>query len=511
MPFSKLNLTAPLLRAIQDLGYRAPTAIQEKAIPLILSGKDIIGHSETGSGKTAAFGLPMLGIISPGAGIQALVLTPTRELCLQVTGALAGFSKYLAFRIVPVFGGVGIGKQLHALRTADIVVATPGRLLDVLSRGIKLSSARYVVLDEADRMLDMGFIEDVEKILRQTSARRQTLLFSATICSHLRSLVNRHMKAPVSIQTKTHVDTGLLAERAYPVSVNDKFSLLVHCLKHETPGIALVFCATRRNCSRVAKRLRAQKIDATAIHGGLSQARRTQTIEDLHKRGIGVLVATDVASRGLHIDNISHVYNYDLPQNADDYTHRIGRTARAGAKGDAITFVTPQDKRDFEFIVRNLRRQIAFAQPSAFEKVIEAVAPVHERQFNRHRPQAGAGFRGTKQVFSDKSRRFGGSEGQGADNNRRFGGQARRFGGSQRTGFGTKKQEFGSAPARDFGGKSSGFSGQKRRFGGSGQGGGFKSGFGSSNRAGFGRKIRRHGSNSFNQFWKRKRHHSKKE
>jgi ATP-dependent RNA helicase DeaD len=557
MPFSKLNLSEPLLRAVRDLGYSAPTAIQEKAIPLILSGKDIIGHSETGSGKTAAFGLPMLSLIKPGAGIQALVLTPTRELCLQVSGALAGFSKYLGFHIVPVFGGVGIGNQLHALRNADVVVATPGRLLDVLSRGIKLSSARYVVLDEADRMLDMGFIEDVEKILRQTAHQRQTLLFSATMCSHLRSLVNKYMKAPVSIQTKTHVDTGLLIERAYPVSVSDKFSLLVHCLKHETPGIALVFCATRRNCNRVAKRLRVQKIEATAIHGGMSQGKRTQTIENLHKRGIGILVATDVASRGLHIDNISHVYNYDLPQNADDYTHRIGRTARAGAKGDAITFVTPQDKRDFEFIVRNLGRQIAFAQPSAFEKVIEVFAPTHDKHFHRQCRQANSerrqGFEPPRKDFGDKTHKFSGQKprfdgprndfgnkkpefgskshkfssqkprfdgprNDFGDRGRRFGGQKPRFDGP-RNDFGDK-QEFGSSQAGrfgdkkpEFGSKSRKFHGQKRRFGSSGQtGGGFKGGFGSSNRPRFGKKRFRRSANSSTKFWKdRKRYHSKKE
>ena len=370
------------MRATQALGYTAPTAIQEKAIPLILSGKDIIGHSQTGSGKTAAFGLPILSRLSPGQGIRALILTPTRELCVQVSEALGGFSKYLSLRIVPVFGGVGIGSQINALRTADVVVATPGRLLDVISRGVKLSSVRYVVLDEADRMLDMGFIDDVEKILLQTPKQRQTLLFCATVSPRLRSLVHRYMNSPVSVQTKTQVDTTLLIERAYAISNQDKFSLLVHCLKNETPGIALVFCATRRNCDKVAKRLRAQRIDATAIHGGLSQGKRIQAITTLHKRGIGILVATDVASRGLHIDNISHVYNYDLPQTADDYVHRIGRTARAGAKGDAVTFVTPQDNRDFALIVRNLRRQIAFAQPSAFEKVVEIAGPAHGRPFH---------------------------------------------------------------------------------------------------------------------------------
>ena len=381
MQFSELQLQAPLVKAVHDQGYTEPTAVQEKAIPLILSGKDVIAHSQTGSGKTAAFGLPMLSRLSRGNGVQALILTPTRELCMQVSAALAGFAKYMHVRIVPVFGGVGIGPQISASRTADVLVATPGRLLDLIERGLRLSTVRYLVLDEADRMLDMGFIDDVERILRQIPKQRQTLLFSATLSSRLRSIVNRYMNAPVSVQAKTHVDTSLLTEKAYHVQPQDKFSLLVHCLKQETPGIALVFCATRRSCDKVAKSLRAQKIDAIPIHGGLAQSKRIQVIANLHHRGIGVLVATDVASRGLHIDNISHVYNYDLPMTPDDYVHRIGRTARAGAKGDAVTFVTSQDQRDFQGIVRHIGRQIAPATLPKFEKVAMITGPSHERSF----------------------------------------------------------------------------------------------------------------------------------
>lgn len=382
MPFSALHLPQPILKSIHDLGYTAPTAIQEKAIPLIFSGKDIIGQSQTGSGKTAAFGLPILSTLAHGQGVRALILTPTRELCMQVSEALAGFAKYLPLRIVPVFGGVGIGAQINALRTADIVVATPGRLLDVMNRGLRLTAVQYAVLDEADRMLDMGFIDDVEKILRQTPKQRQTLLFSATLSPRLRSLVHRYMNCPVTVQTKPHVDALLLTERAYNVQSNDKLSLLVHCLKHETPGIALVFCATRHGCDKIAKRLRAQKIDATPIHGGLSQNKRILAITNLHKRGLGVLVATDVASRGLHIDNISHVYNYDPPNASDDYVHRIGRTARAGAKGDAVTFVTPEDARDFKNIMRDLKREILFAPLPAFERIV--IAPNAQQGPQRH-------------------------------------------------------------------------------------------------------------------------------
>lgn len=416
MQFSDFKLREEVLRAISEQGYTEPTGIQEKAIPLILNGQDIIGHSQTGSGKTAAFGLPIVNKLAGREGIRALVLTPTRELCMQVCDAIKGFSKHLRLNVVPVFGGVGIGPQLGALRTADVVVATPGRLLDVMERGTKLSGVRYLVLDEADRMLDMGFIDDVEKILRATPKDRQTLLFSATLSPKLRGLVNRYMKSPVSVEAKTQVDTSLLSERVYEVPVVDKFSLLVHCLKHETPGIAIVFCKTRHGCDKVARKLRSQQIDAIAIHGGLSQNKRIDTINRLHKRGIGILVATDVASRGLHIDNISHVYNFDLPQVADDYVHRIGRTARAGAKGDAVTFITPHDVRDFRAILRELGRQVYVAQLPEFEKVV--VSPADERDSERrdgrdhHRSRFGGGRGGGHR---------GGGRGGGFKPRRRFG------------------------------------------------------------------------------------------
>lgn len=399
------NLPQPIFKAVQEHGFTAQTAIQEKAMPLIFSGKDVIGQSETGSGKTAAFGLPLLSTIKPGKGVQALILTPTRELCLQVCDAIKSFGKYTRIRVLPVFGGVGLGGQLNAFRTVDIVVATPGRLLDLMNRGCKLSSVNYVVLDEADRMLDMGFIADVEKILSNTPKNHQTVLFSATISPKLRSLVQKYMNSPISVQAQTHVDTSLLSEKAYMISAQDKFSLLVHLLKKETSGIELVFCGTRRVCDKTTKNLRLQQIRATSIHGGLSQSQRSQAIEQLHKQGVGVLVATDVASRGLHIDNISHVYNYDLPQTPDDYVHRIGRTARAGAKGEAITFVTSQDVGDFKRILREIGRQIPSTQLPTFEKIIPITG---QRNYTEHssgrRPRHKSGHRRNFRKFWKRSR-----------------------------------------------------------------------------------------------------------
>lgn len=375
------NLLPTIQRAVQEQGFTAPTQIQEKTIPLIFAGKDIIGQSETGSGKTAAFGLPILTAIDQGKGVQALILTPTRELCLQVSDALKKFSKYKPLYILPVFGGVGLNHQLNNFRNADIVVATPGRLLDLINRGCKLNTVRYLVLDEADRMLDMGFIIDVERILCTTPKNRQTILFSATISSKLHALVQKYMHTPTLVRAKTHVDTNLLTEKVYVVTPQDKFSLIVHLLKIESQGIALVFCGTRHTCDKITKNLRSQKINAISIHGGLSQSQRTHNINQFHHQGTGVLVATDVASRGLHIDNISHVYNYDLPQTSDDYVHRIGRTARAGAKGTAITLITQQDFGDFKRIVREIGRQIPSTPLPEFTKVTLLVNQTRKDDF----------------------------------------------------------------------------------------------------------------------------------
>ena len=389
MTFSELKLPANIEKALKELGYSNPTSIQQKTIPLLFQGKDVIGQSQTGSGKTAAFGLPIVSHMKPGQGIQALILTPTRELCVQVSEAIRGFAKYTSLKIIPVFGGVGIGSQLHAIRTADVVVATPGRLLDIMQRGVRLSTVKFLVLDEADRMLDMGFIDDVERIIQSTPKQRQTILFSATLSPKLRSIVNRHMKEPAVIQTKTQVDTHLLTEKSFFVPSGDKVSLLVHCLKKETPGIAIIFCGTRHGCDKIARRLRAEKIDATPIHGGLAQTKRMHVIEILHKRGVGVLVATDVASRGIHVSNVSHVYNYDLPQTHDDYIHRIGRTARAGASGEAITFVSREEERDYKHMMRNLGRNITPTPLPAFEKIPMPQGgpggPENNRDFYRHK------------------------------------------------------------------------------------------------------------------------------
>ncbi len=343
--FEKLGLIEPILKAIDDAGFDSPTEIQAKSIPTILSGKDVIGGSATGSGKTLAFGSAIIQNSEPGTGIQALVLTPTRELAEQVSAEIKKFARYKRLKILPVYGGVSINPQIDKLESADVVVGTPGRVLDHISRKtIDLSNVRLLVLDEADRMLDMGFIDDVEKITKRCPKDRQTLLYSATISKQISKLSKKYMKSPESISVESHVDPRKLKQVYYDINKDNlKFSLLVHLLKHEHPGLIMVFCNTQRNTDFVANNLKAQGIDAMAIHGGYTQDKRSKIMKKFNGNSLGVLVCTDVAARGLDIKGVSHVYNYDVPSDDDTYIHRIGRTARAGSSGMAINILSSRD------------------------------------------------------------------------------------------------------------------------------------------------------------------------
>lgn len=381
MKFEELGLNPLLLKAVKGMGFEEAMPIQEKCIPEIRNGKDVVGQSSTGSGKTAAFGLPILEKIEPGRGIQALILTPTRELCVQVTDALNEFGRHIRTRAVSVYGGVGIGPQISAIKTADIVVGTPGRILDHLERQtISFSKARFLVIDEADKMFQMGFIEDVERIISHVPKERQTLLFSATMSADVHGIVRKHLRTPVTAKGEIYVDKSLLKQVYYDIRPYDKFSLLVHLLKRETPGLALVFCATRREVDVVAKNLKAQGSKAMAIHGGLTQSRRLHALDSLKAGHINVLVATDVAARGLDIKDVSHVYNYDVPKSSEEYVHRIGRTARAGMNGEAVTLLTERDYDNFNNVLRDHTLEIRKAELPQFEKV----------QFLRAQPGYGA-------------------------------------------------------------------------------------------------------------------------
>lgn len=352
--FRKLGIIEPVLKSIEEEKFERPTEIQEKAIPLILAGTDVIAEAATGSGKTLAFASDIIQKSRKGMGIQALVLTPTRELAQQVAAALTVFSKYKPLRIAAVFGGVSINPQIERLRTADVVVGTPGRILDHIGRRtLALSTVTTLVLDEADRMLDMGFIADVEKIIGECPRNRQTLLFSATISREIALLARKYMKKPISVSAEAYVDPKKLTQFYYDVPDNMKFSLLVHLLKHEKAELVMVFCNTRSNTDFVANNLNAVGIDATAIHGGLTQEKRDRVMKQFHSQNVHVLVCTDVAARGLDIPDVSHIYNYDIPKYSKDYIHRIGRTARAGKEGIAINILSSVDYDSFRRVMKN--------------------------------------------------------------------------------------------------------------------------------------------------------------
>ncbi len=386
MKIEDLNLNPMLLKAVKGMGFTEATPIQEKGIPEIRAGKDVVGQSSTGSGKTAAFALPILEKINPGQGLQTLILTPTRELCVQVTDAISEFGRYMHIKAISVYGGVGIEQQIRAIKTADIVVGTPGRILDHLERNtIRFDKVRYLVLDEADRMLDMGFIDDVERIISQVPKDRQTMLFSATMSADVHSVVRKHLRSPVTIKGEIYVDKSLLKQVYYDLKVFEKFSLLVHLLKNKTSGLALIFCATRREVDTLSKNLKMQGIKAMAIHGGLTQNRRLYALDSLKKGQISVLVATDVAARGLDIKDVSHVYNYDVPKSSEEYVHRIGRTARAGMGGDAVTLLTERDYENFSNVLRDHTLDIKKADPPQFEKLafVRVAREFGGREFGR--------------------------------------------------------------------------------------------------------------------------------
>ena len=351
--FRELGIIKPILRAIEDEQFEKPTEIQEKSIPLILAGEDVIAGAATGSGKTLAFASDIIQKSERGAGIQALVLTPTRELAQQVAAALAVFSRYTPLKIVAVFGGVAINPQIEHLRNVDVVVGTPGRILDhIRRRTINLRRVNTLVLDEADRMLDMGFIDDVEQIIRECPRERQTLLFSATIPPEIARLARKYMNDPVEVFAEAYVDPQKLTQFYYDVPDNLKFSLLVHLLDHEKAGLVMVFCNTRKNTDFVANNLKAAGIDALAIHGGLTQEKRNTVMKQFHAQNVCVLVCTDVAARGLDIPGVSHIYNYDIPKDSNDYIHRIGRTARAGKEGRVINILASSDYDSFRRVMR---------------------------------------------------------------------------------------------------------------------------------------------------------------
>ena len=351
--FRKLGLSKAILENLEKMGFTEPTEIQKKSIPSVLQGKDVIAGSVTGSGKTLVFGAGIIHNWKSLRKIQAIVLVPTRELAEQGSEALRSFANH-SLQIEAVYGGVSIGNQIKRLPYADVVVGTPGRILDHIDRGtINLRNVKILVLDEADRMLDMGFVRDVEDIINECPRDRQTLMFSATISDDIQYLYRKYMRSPVKILVNSYLDPSKLSQFYYSISDGEKFSLLVHLLKNEDSKLVMVFCNTQRNTDFVANNLKAEGINALAIHGGFSQDKRTKVLEEFHNQNISVLVCTDVAARGLDIKEVSHVYNYDLPPDSKAYIHRVGRTARAGEEGKAINILCRKDYDNFRTILRN--------------------------------------------------------------------------------------------------------------------------------------------------------------
>lgn len=372
--FEQLALSAPLLTTLVELGYEAPSPIQAATIPLLLAGHDVLGQAQTGTGKTAAFALPILEKLNwADRQPQALVLTPTRELAIQVAEAFQGYARHLpGFHVLPIYGGQSMSIQLRTLRRGvHVIVGTPGRVMDHLRREtLSLATLRTVVLDEADEMLRMGFIDDVDWILEQTPKEKQVALFSATMPEPIRRVAHRHLHDPKEVKIKTSTTTvSTVRQRYWRVSGLHKLDVLTRILEVEDVDAVLVFVRTKTETTELAERLEARGYACAALHGDMTQALREKTIEQFKAGGLDIVVATDVAARGLDVQRISHVINYDIPYDTEAYVHRIGRTARAGRAGDAILFVAPREMRMLRAIEKATRQTLEPMQPPTREAI----------------------------------------------------------------------------------------------------------------------------------------------
>ncbi len=361
--FKALGIGDKITRALNEMGFEEPTPIQVETIPVLMTGRDLVGQAQTGTGKTAAFGIPLLEKVGQSnAPIQGIVLTPTRELAIQVAEELNKIGQFTAAHALPIYGGQDIGRQIKALkRGPQIIVATPGRLMDHMDRRtIRLTDTRMVVLDEADEMLNMGFIEDIEKILATITAEHQTVLFSATMPRQIQNLAQRFQRDPVMITVKNKEVTAPLTEQRY-VELHDreKFDVLCRLLDIQDPELSIVFGRTKRRVDELAEALKKRGYSAEGIHGDLTQTKRDMVLRQFREGITDILVATDVAARGLDVSGVSHVYNFDIPQDAESYVHRIGRTGRAGQTGMAVTFVIPREFDHLRSIEQTTRRKIA--------------------------------------------------------------------------------------------------------------------------------------------------------
>jgi len=377
MSFSELSFDPEIIRAIEEAGYTEPTPIQKEAIPVILRGSDVIGSAQTGTGKTAAFALPVLQMLKKHGKCRALAIGPTRELVAQVQENFEKYGKYTDLKLALLHGGVGYGSQNKALSDgADIVVATPGRLLDhIQQKNLSLKDIEILILDEVDRMMDMGFIDDVRKIVRHCPKKRQTLLFSATVPATIRALSDWALHEPVEIRIGQNLSPADTVEHAiYPVNAMQKFDLLVSLLRDIDSKGTIIFCRMRRGADRVGRWLVASGFDAEIIHSDLNQSERTRALARFKQGEVPILVATDIASRGLDIADVTLVVNYDVPQHPEDYVHRIGRTGRARREGRAITLQSPDEASMVSSIENLIQREVPKAKLEEFDYRYEPIA-----------------------------------------------------------------------------------------------------------------------------------------
>ena len=373
--FNELGISESTLRSIEKMGFEEATPIQSETIPLALQGGDVIGQAQTCTGKTVAFGVPMIEKIDHSVdAIQGLIIAPTRELAIQVSEELYRLGHDRRTRVLSVYGGQDISRQIRALKRAPhIIVGTPGRLLDHINRRtIKLNTVHTVVLDEADEMLNMGFIDDIEAILAQVPEEHQTLLFSATMPEPIRNIANRFMVNPETVRIKAKVMTASLIKQYYVrVPEREKFDAFTRMLDIHTPELAIVFGRTKRRVDELIDALAVRGYNADGIHGDLTQSKRLQVLKKFKEGNIEILVATDVAARGLDISGVSHVYNFDIPQDPESYVHRIGRTGRAGKEGIAVTFVSPREMAYLEIVERTTKRKMDRLRPPTVTDALE--------------------------------------------------------------------------------------------------------------------------------------------
>ena len=416
MSFDSLGLRPEILQAIKETGYTEPTPIQSSSIPLVLEGRDLIGIAQTGTGKTAAFTLPMLEKLihqdgqRKGRGTRALVLSPTRELVVQIEENVKTYAKHIPVKVATVYGGVGENPQKKALRSGvELIIATPGRLMDLMGQGCtNFSECEFFVLDEADRMLDMGFLPNVRKIVSSLPKKRQTLLFSATLSKEIEKLTREFQHSPKYVEIGKRSNPADTVEQfLYEVSKSQKIGLLKHLLGNNELYSVLVFTRTKYGADRVAKQLGKSGIPTGAIHSNRTQNQRTRALNDFKDGKIRVLVATDIAARGIDVEGITHVVNLDFPPTPEDYIHRIGRTGRAKSEGVAISFITEEDRNPLRTLERFMKKSIIRrrAKGFAFDQEAFAAADRKHKSSRSPKPKDGSGFRGQKKRFSSPSKR----------------------------------------------------------------------------------------------------------